>query len=291
MVALGRLIDDRQVFESSRRISGSNGLRRRRSDKKLRKEKELAGRKAREEEERKKIEEEEKERLRQEAEEKERQRKEEEERLKKEAEKLEAQRIREEAEHKRREEEEEARRIAEAKARKEEEEHLQWEKEAKEKEEKERLERERAEKERVEQEQFAKQAEAERLRLEQKEAERKAAVAEAQVDARPEKEDGEIDEESDTSSPAATQDGKDRVKEGLRISTNFKRHPGNLDLTDAKKANIPAPQSALATARVISNINAVTYPEGVSSPNPALNQNAKEGKFRYVDGCRPSRLF
>ena len=51
----------------------------------------------------------------------------------------------------------------------------------------------------------------------------------------------------------------------------------HLDLTDAKKTNIPAPWSTLATARVISDINAVTYPEGVSSPNPALNQNAKEG--------------
>jgi len=42
---------------------------------------------------------------------------------------------------------------------------------------------------------------------------------------------------------------------------------------------------------VKSDINAVTYPEGVSSPNPALNQNAKEGKFRYVNAFRPSRLF
>ncbi len=124
------------------------------------------------------------------------------------------------------------------------------------------------------------EAEGEQLRLEQKEAERKAAT-EAQVDARPEKEDG-------GTSPAATQD---KVKENLHISTNFKRHPGNLDLTDAKKTNIPAPRSALATARVISNINAVTYPEGVSSPNPALNRNAKEGKFRYVNAFCPSRLF
>ena len=62
---------------------------------------------------------------------------------------------------------------------------------------------------------------------------------------RAEKEDGEIDEDGDTS-PAATQDGKDKVKEGLRLSTDFKRHPGNLDLSDAKKTNIPA-QSALTT--------------------------------------------
>jgi len=220
----------------------------RQAEEKVRKEKELAARKGKEEEERGKREEEEKRRLRQEAEEKEWRRNEE-----------------------KRREEEEARRNGEAKARKEGEGRLQREKEAKEKQERERLERERAEKERAE------HAEAEWLRLEQREAERKTAT-EAQVDARPGKEDGEIDE--DDTSPAATQYGKDKVKENLRISTNY---PGNLDLTDAKKTNIPAPQSALATARVISDINAVTYPEGVSSPNPALNQNAKEGKFRYVN--------
>ena len=93
-------------------------------------------------------------------------------------------------------------------------------------------------------------------------------------------------EDGDTS-PAATQDGKDKVKENLCISTNFKRHPGNLYLTDAKKTNIPAPQSALATARVISDINAVTYPDGASSPNPA--QSERQG--RYVNAFRPSRLF
>ncbi len=74
-------------------------------------------------------------------------------------------------------------------------------------------------------------------------------------------------------------------KEIIRIDTKaaaLRRHHGHLDLTDAKKSNIPAPQSSLATARVISDINAVSYPEGVSSPNPALNQQAKDGKFRCV---------
>jgi len=47
-------------------------------------------------------------------------------------------------------------------------------------------------------------------------------------------------------------------------------------------SNNPAPQSVLANARAISDINAVSYPEGVSSPNPALNQHARDGKFRYV---------
>ena len=50
-----------------------------------------------------------------------------------------------------------------------------------------------------------------------------------------------------------------------------------------KKFNLAAPQSALAITCVISDINAVSYPKGVSSPNPMLNQHANEdGKFRCV---------
>jgi translation initiation factor 4G len=43
----------------------------------------------------------------------------------------------------------------------------------------------------------------------------------------------------------------------------------------------PAP-SALTTARFISDINAIQYPDGVVSPRHDLNENAKEGKFRSV---------
>jgi translation initiation factor 4G len=98
-------------------------------------------------------------------------------------------------------------------------------------------------------------------------------------------EEGEILEDPDTS--PQSQDGKDKVRESLRIDTTTpaigrRRHPGPLDLEEAKKSTIAGPQSALATARIISDILSVPYPEGVSSPNPALNQNAKEGKFRCV---------
>ena len=99
-------------------------------------------------------------------------------------------------------------------------------------------------------------------------------------------EEGEIYDDQHT--PPA-QDGREKVRESLRIDTNApaigrQRHPGPLDLDEAKKSHIAGPQSALATARIISDIHTVSYPEGVSSPNPALNQNAKEGKFRYVTG-------
>ncbi|KAH8113023.1 ARM repeat-containing protein [Phellopilus nigrolimitatus] len=40
-------------------------------------------------------------------------------------------------------------------------------------------------------------------------------------------------------------------------------------------------RSALATARHIQNLDQVQYPEGVKSPKPELNTNAKDGKFRY----------
>ena len=67
------------------------------------------------------------------------------------------------------------------------------------------------------------------------------------------------------------------------LKTTLWQHPRHLDLTYVKKFNLTAPQSALTTTCVISDINAVSYPEGVSSPNPMLNQHANEnGKFQCV---------
>ena len=40
-----------------------------------------------------------------------------------------------------------------------------------------------------------------------------------------------------------------------------------------------APPSALATARPIEDLSHISYPEGVTSPNPELNVNSKKGKF------------
>jgi len=279
-------------------------------EERAKKEKEEAERKIRDAEEKKRKEEEaEKERIRKEEEAKERailKKKEDEERLRKAAEEREARRKKEEEERKRKLEEE-AKRLAEEKAKREEAERLQKEKEAKEREEKaekerlekerlekerlekERLEKERLEKERLEKERLAKEAEEQRLRLEKEEADKKAAaaaaaaaaVAESQLqDGKAEaKEEGEVVEEKKAPAP---------TKEALRINTatispTFDRRsrPGPLDLTEAKKSTITTPSTALATARIISDISTVPYPEGVSSPLPELNQNAKEGKFRY----------
>ena len=52
----------------------------------------------------------------------------------------------------------------------------------------------------------------------------------------------------------------------LERASALTRHPGPLDLEEAKKSNIAGPQSALATARIISDIHSVPYPEGVSQP-------------------------
>jgi len=141
-------------------------------------------------------------------------------------------------------------------------ERLQKEKEAKErkKAKKERLEQEgletkHLEKERMEKECLAKEADEQRLGLEKEEADKKAATA----------------------AESQLQDGKAEVNEEGDVIEE--KRP--LDRTEAKKVTITAFSTALATARIISDISIVPYPEGVSSPLPELNQNAKEGKFRY----------
>ena|SRR6266511_2665050 len=58
-----------------------------------------------------------------------------------------------------------------------------------------------------------------------------------------------------------------------------KRH---FELLDLPKVDTTEHQKLLANARAIEDINAVSYPEGVEAPVPALNQNAREGKFRSV---------
>ena len=171
--------------------------------------------------------------------------------------------------------------------------------EKKAKEEKERKEKEEQE----EQERLSREAEETRLRLEE-EATAKA-KAEAIVEPEPEPEEeqerefeaqlegnekqGEqLEDGKDTEVPKSMQDGKDTLKDVLRINTssihpstsNDKRRPGPLDLTGAMSTSSPV-VAALATARVIADIATVPYPEGVNSPHPDLNQNVKNGKFRY----------
>ncbi|KAF8342637.1 uncharacterized protein EI90DRAFT_2846412, partial [Cantharellus anzutake] len=57
--------------------------------------------------------------------------------------------------------------------------------------------------------------------------------------------------------------------------------PGHLDLSQATIRD--ASVSALASARIIQDIESFSYPEGIKSPGPALelNVDADKGKFRY----------
>ena len=268
-----RLADEEAKEKERQRVKAA-------AEEKIRKEKEEAERKVREAEEKKRAEEEaEKERIRKEEEAKaEAERaKLEAERLRKEAEELAARKAREEEERKAKEAEElKAKLAAEEKAKKEEEERL----------EKERIEKEKA----AEEERLAKEAEAERLRIEQEEAAKKAAAAvpESSESSKETSEDGEVEEGQVIELPAAKEEPKERVKDNLRINTatspvtDRKQRPGPLDLSIAKTVSVtgtPIP-GPLATARIIADISSVQYPEGVSSPRPELNENAKEGKFR-----------
>ncbi|TBU42561.1 hypothetical protein BD309DRAFT_991589 [Dichomitus squalens] len=210
--------------------------------------------------------------------------------------------------------EEKAKREAEEKAKREEEERVRREEEEKERirkeeeekvrlreeEERERKRKEEAERLRKEAEEKAKREEEERAAREAEEkakakskAEAEAAVAAAAAEAtKTEPEEGEVHESeqaSEATDEATKEEAKDQVsdKAPLRIDTTLtssdgKRRPGRLDLSGAKGQGIPAAlPSALATARIIEDIGSIQYPEGVKSPKPELNVNAKQGKFRY----------
>ncbi|KAI0343671.1 hypothetical protein BDW22DRAFT_1373702 [Trametopsis cervina] len=215
---------------------------------------------------------EEQERIQKEKEEEERKLKEEEERKQKEVEEAEEARRRKEQEEKERLQREEEEREKRRKAEEEERDRL-----AKEQEEKERL--------RKEQEEIAKREQEEKARndLAAKEAEA-AAVSTSPVPASPtsnaktEPEEGEVDE------AAEKEEGRDKVSDRppLRLDTTLDRkRPGPLDLSGTKGPIAPGLPSALASARIIDDINRVDYPEGIKSPKVELNMNAKDGKFRY----------
>ncbi|KAI0776258.1 hypothetical protein BD413DRAFT_470231 [Trametes elegans] len=210
------------------------------------------------------------------------------------------------AKRKEKEAQENAKKEAEEKARREEEARRKKEEEEarKQKEEEERRRKEEEEKQRKEEEEKARQREAEEKQRQEREAEERtrkeeedrkrkeeearAAQEKASSEPKPEpSEEGEVQEAEQDE--AAKEEAKDKVsdKAPLRIdtsltSTDGKRRPGRLDLSSTKSNGIPAPlPSALATARIIEDIGSIEYPEGIKSPKPELNVNAKQGKFRY----------
>ncbi|KAH7312133.1 eukaryotic translation initiation factor 4G1, eIF4E-binding domain-containing protein [Rhizoctonia solani] len=57
--------------------------------------------------------------------------------------------------------------------------------------------------------------------------------------------------------------------------------PGPLDLASVQGNHSAAPFSALASARMIEDLNTVPYPKTIKSPNPDLIFAVTPGKFRY----------
>ncbi|KDQ20084.1 hypothetical protein BOTBODRAFT_27505 [Botryobasidium botryosum FD-172 SS1] len=213
---------------------------------------------------------------------------EEEERLEKER-KAEEERL----ERERKAEEERLRKVKEEEERlRLEEEEKERERKRKEDEERERLEREQREKEEAEAE--AKRIEEEKAKVEEEkakaEAEAAAAAAAAAVAAaaaQAEKEKAEAEKQAAAAAAAAspvTPPSSSLPPKPVNGATPASRRPipGPLDLSSTRPS-IPstAPLSALSTARLIDDLDSVSYPDGIKTPVKELNVNATKGKFRY----------
>ncbi|KAL5512629.1 hypothetical protein ACEPAG_3282 [Sanghuangporus baumii] len=245
-------------------------------------------REAKETEERKRREEEEKAKAAEEARikaEEERKRKEEEEQRRKEKEEKERARIEEERKRKDEEEKERLRKEEEEKerVRKEEEERLRKEEEAKRAKEEEERRKAEEEEQRRKEDEIRKKEEEERLRKEEEEKERQRKEEEVKAKAETEAEKPnstpiEIKSKKEGESASAVTD----VPLSASPETAKRRPiPGPLDLSSTHKPVAQPLPSALATARHIQDVYQVPYPEGIRSPKPELNTNAKDGKFRY----------
>lgn len=96
--------------------------------------------------------------------------------------------------------------------------------------------------------------------------------------------DTQAAEESQANSGAATPASDIPAapsKPSVRVG---KQKPADLKLDTMKtvEAALPTPQLvSLRSARPITQLNKIQYPPNIASPNPALNQTAPMGKFRY----------
>lgn len=203
-------------------------------------------------------------------------RKAEEERKRKEEE-AEAERKRKEEEEKAKKEAEEKARIeAEEKAKREAEEKARQEEEAREKARQEAEEKARLEAERAEAEAKAKEEEEERAK---KEAEEKARLEEEAAKAAEAKAQAEKEALSATPTPATKGEAEPSMPPPPR-----RPKPGALNLTNIKTNEPALPSAALTSlrsARPVDNLKHLQYPEGIQSPNPALNPLANTTKFKY----------
>ncbi|QRV83973.1 eukaryotic translation initiation factor 4G [Ceratobasidium sp. AG-Ba] len=222
-------------------------------------------------------------------------------------------RMAKEKEEKEKKEREEQRKEREEKERIEREERERVEREAKEKEEKERKEREekerieREERERVEREKAEAEAKAkaeEEARLKAEEEARLKAEEEARLKAEEEariaaeaKAKEEAEAKAKAEAEAKAKEEAEATKARAEAEEKAKADAEAKAKADAEAAEardtispsnhpslrpmIAAPPSALASARIIEDLNAVSYPEAIKTPNPDLNIAATPGKFRY----------
>jgi len=103
-----------------------------------------------------------------------------------------------------------------------------------------------------------------------------------------ENQDGQLENGKvvDNETSMSMEDGKDNPEDGINTTSTFinsptsERRPGPLDLSRVVRSASPVVAS-LAAARFIADIATVPYPEGYQGPHPDLNQNMKNGKFRY----------
>jgi translation initiation factor 4G len=196
-----------------------------------------------------------------------------------------------EAKAKAEEEEERAKAEAEAKAKEEAEAKAKEEAEAKAKAEAEakaKAEAEAAEKEA--QEKAAKEAEEKAA----KEAEEAKAKAEAEAEVAKAAEEVKADPASETpvdtpadtpteTSKAGTPDSESMPPPSLKSMEKARSKPSplNLQLRTTEPAPPSAQLTALRSARPLENLKNLAYPEGIQSPNPALNPLANATKFKY----------
>ncbi|KAI6120363.1 hypothetical protein EV401DRAFT_2089060 [Pisolithus croceorrhizus] len=175
-----------------------------------------------------------------------------------------------EAEERAKQEEEERKRKEEeaAKRREEEEE----EKKRKEKEEEEERARKEAE-QKLRQEEERKHREEEE-RLEEERRRRRNGKSESEG-----KEQAEL-EEKERAEREAERRRQEEAEAETRKDSDIVESPTQESLEIEEDSSAP-PLSALLTARNIDRLDEVEYPDGIRSPKTELNQNAKDGKFRY----------
>ncbi|KAI6119120.1 eukaryotic translation initiation factor 4G1-domain-containing protein, partial [Pisolithus croceorrhizus] len=155
----------------------------------------------------------------------------------------------------------------------------------------EREERERREREQAElDERERTEGESEQQRQEEGEAETRkdGVIVEFPTQMLLEVEDGKMIDNGEVLEPQinGASDLSQSQKESSRIDTSkfVRRQPSPTDINAAKEDISAPPLSALLTARKINRLDEVEYPEGIRSPKADLNENAKDGKFRYDRG-------